>query len=607
MTQVVAKAALGQNQALQASHHILTLLERSKENLESFVDALPSVVAVVTGEGIVAKGNVQLAESAGWKPETLLGKSLRSLFQPATWELFADHLRQVVKGAAASRTFELPLDGGGEGVPTYSWTLKPFTGHAVTHDGALGLVSVFGTDVTEIRAYERQISQIFSSIPLGILRVDAELRVVPPCSRFTNLLLRRDHLEGAGIHELLFAPSWSKMTPQAQEQCQNLRGVVGFPPFQFDLIKDALPRLVCLPGSTEDTRDRWIGITYDPIVQGEVIDGLLIVLEDRTEVERLRQEQDAKRRDDETVITRYVDVRRLSLSARAMVGQDLSVFAAALTEATAAKDVERCLRTLHGIKGVARVSQLTALKSLAHGTEDFLQQAAAAGALDWERGAARLRAVLHEWDEVAQVLAAIGGRLGAAPETLRSPQTLALLAPSLTHAVEATAKSLGKSVTFTIDLEPVPLAPQQAPAIREFLLHLLNNAVDHGLEASGARRACGKSETGTISLIGRQEGDRVVLVISDDGGGIDPDRVAAAAVKKGVIKAETAALLSREERQKLIFAPGFSTRDAATEISGRGVGLDAVAASVKFLGGTIDLISEIGRGTQFIVKFLRNH
>jgi chemosensory pili system protein ChpA (sensor histidine kinase/response regulator) len=139
-------------------------------------------------------------------------------------------------------------------------------------------------------------------------------------------------------------------------------------------------------------------------------------------------------------------------------------------------------------------------------------------------------------------------------------------------------------------------------ALADPLLHLLRNAVDHGLESPEVRLALGKSANGTVKLRAAHEGNSVVLVLSDDGAGIDHQRVRAAAVRKGLLTSEAADALTDDEATELLFRPGFSTRDEVTELSGRGVGLDVVKTRIEALKGTVSVASEAGRGTAFTVR-----
>jgi two-component system chemotaxis sensor kinase CheA len=138
-------------------------------------------------------------------------------------------------------------------------------------------------------------------------------------------------------------------------------------------------------------------------------------------------------------------------------------------------------------------------------------------------------------------------------------------------------------------------------ALFEPLLHVLRNAVDHGVEAPDVRVTAGKLELAEITLAARREGDQVVIEVSDDGNGIDPAAIRAAAVVRGVLSAEEAAALADAAALELIFAPGFSTRNDVTDLSGRGVGMDAVRIGVERLGGKVSVQSRPSQGT--LVRF----
>src|SRR5581483_1307805 len=129
-------------------------------------------------------------------------------------------------------------------------------------------------------------------------------------------------------------------------------------------------------------------------------------------------------------------------------------------------------------------------------------------------------------------------------------------------------------------------------ALPEPLVHLLRNAVDHGIEPPDERLAAGKPPTRTISIRAFHEGGRVQIDVSDDGRGIDADRLVAKAVAEGMIPAEDAPALSRREVLDLIFRPGLSTKGEITNTSGRGVGMDAVRANLERVGGSIEVSTE---------------
>lgn len=164
------------------------------------------------------------------------------------------------------------------------------------------------------------------------------------------------------------------------------------------------------------------------------------------------------------------------------------------------------------------------------------------------------------------------------------------------------ARSLGREVEVEIVGEETRLDRRIARELEESLLHLVRNAVDHGIESGEARERAGKSPVGKLRLAAEPEAGRVRLTISDDGAGIEPDAVVHQAIRSGVVDAASADSLTRDEIFRLLFTPGFSTRRKVSEISGRGVGLDVVASSVNRLGGEVFLSAEPGTGTTVVVE-----
>ena len=164
------------------------------------------------------------------------------------------------------------------------------------------------------------------------------------------------------------------------------------------------------------------------------------------------------------------------------------------------------------------------------------------------------------------------------------------------------ARQTGKDVELVTSGNETELDKTLLEAIRDPLTHIVRNAVDHGIETPDVREARGKPRQGRLSLRAFHESGQVNIEISDDGAGIDPERVAAKAVANGVISQERAARMSRREKVDLIFAAGLSTAEAVSNISGRGVGMDVVRTNIEQIGGTVDVASEPGDGTTIRVK-----
>jgi two-component system chemotaxis sensor kinase CheA len=162
------------------------------------------------------------------------------------------------------------------------------------------------------------------------------------------------------------------------------------------------------------------------------------------------------------------------------------------------------------------------------------------------------------------------------------------------------ARQQGKDIELILEGEGTRVDKAIIDEIGEPLVHLIRNSVDHGIEPPEQRIARGKTPTGTILLSATQESNHVIITIMDDGAGIDAERVRRKAVERGVLKGDES--LSERELVQLIFSQGFSTADAVTEVSGRGVGLDVVLKSIERLSGLVEVETVPGVGTKFIIQ-----
>ncbi len=170
------------------------------------------------------------------------------------------------------------------------------------------------------------------------------------------------------------------------------------------------------------------------------------------------------------------------------------------------------------------------------------------------------------------------------------------------RVVRDLARNLKKEIVLELVGEETDLDKNLVEALADPLVHLVRNSVDHGIELPSAREEKGKSRLGKVILAAEQEGDHILLSITDDGGGMDPNKLREKAVEKGILDADAAARLSDVEAFNLIFAPGFSTKTEISDVSGRGVGMDVVKTKITQLNGSIDIDSKLGEGTRIAIK-----
>jgi two-component system chemotaxis sensor kinase CheA len=164
------------------------------------------------------------------------------------------------------------------------------------------------------------------------------------------------------------------------------------------------------------------------------------------------------------------------------------------------------------------------------------------------------------------------------------------------------SRKSGKEVELLMEGDETELDKSVVEVIGDPLVHLIRNSVDHGVEPEEVRREQGKAPKGRVWLRAFYKGNSVAIEVEDDGKGIDPEKMREVAVRKGIITPEEARQLDERESMELIFAPGFSSAEVVTDISGRGVGMDVVRTNIKTLKGSINISSEVGKGTKFTLS-----
>ncbi len=237
--------------------------------------------------------------------------------------------------------------------------------------------------------------------------------------------------------------------------------------------------------------------------------------------------------------------------------------------------------------------------------------------------AARIDSLMNQVGELVLVrnrLAALGARVGD-EEIHRALAQLHLVTSDLQNSVmrlrlqsvgkvfsrfsrvvRDLARQLGKQVELVMEGEGTELDKGMVESLSDPLVHLVRNAVDHGIELPDRREAAGKPAAGRIVLTARQEGSHIVIIVSDDGAGMDPDSIRRKAVERGLLESHTALQMPDDEVLQLIFVAGFSTCEAVSEVSGRGVGMDVVRSQITRINGTVQLQSEPGRGSRVIIR-----
>ncbi|MFX4223016.1 MAG: Hpt domain-containing protein [Thalassobaculum sp.] len=225
------------------------------------------------------------------------------------------------------------------------------------------------------------------------------------------------------------------------------------------------------------------------------------------------------------------------------------------------------------------------------------------------RKAEKLNAAAARIDDAGKVFA---NQIARAEATLRMLHSVTLdlrVVPisivfgRMPRLVRDLARSLGKQVTLEIDDGDIQIDKSMVDALMEPMVHMIRNAMDHGIETPQERLDAGKPEKATLTLRATQSGNVAQIMIAEDGRGLNTARIRNKALEKGLITEQDAARMTEREIHRQIFAPGFSTAASVTETSGRGVGMDVVLTTLRRLGGAIDIDSEDGEGTRFYLSF----
>jgi two-component system chemotaxis sensor kinase CheA len=164
------------------------------------------------------------------------------------------------------------------------------------------------------------------------------------------------------------------------------------------------------------------------------------------------------------------------------------------------------------------------------------------------------------------------------------------------------SKKLNKKINLVVEGKETEMDRTVIDEIGDPMVHLIRNSIDHGIESPEERMAKGKPEAGTITLVARHEGNNVIIEVKDDGKGVDPSIIGRLAVERGLFNTEQISKMPPEEIIKIIFLPGFSTASVVSDLSGRGVGMDAVKAKLEDLNGQLDIESKVGEGSRVIIK-----
>lgn len=597
------------NQDIQASYQIIQLLEKSKQNSELTIETLPDVFMVIDQEGKIYKANNEACRFLKLDSEQILGYSLRSGMQPEHWNLIDGNISSIKD---ETRTFEIPVFF--EGVErVYLWSLNPF---AQFKDNKLPLFTLQGRDVTLLRLYQRKISDIFASIPLGIFTVNSNGMIEDAFSEYTKWILGRSDIAGRSLKDLLYEPARELMDVATRSGFKSLMESLNRSLLEFDVLSATFPKQFYYPlPHAISEKGRYLGLKVQSISRGDRVSGLLIVVEDRTLiVEAEKMDEKYKLLQDQS-IERALQLKKADPDLLAVSIQDLTQLFHELGDCVLTQTSSTFMNALHSIKANARLVGLTNLQKLAHSFETKLKET---DMFSWEVVFSNIEILLHEWREILslrKVLASSENNeannsspslmnksiwqmyktIGQDPskreefenylKTMSRAELGTLEAVVRGSSSKASEKS-GKRVNMIFNWDrDLAVDVDILSSVRTCLMHVVNNAVDHGIEETNERIAKGKNPTGFIHVGSIHSRDGLIIFIEDDGRGLDREKIQKKALKNGLITTEQVKIFSESDIFDLVFYPGFSTKEAVTDLSGRGVGLAAVREICTKYGG----------------------
>ncbi len=477
-----------------------------------------------------------------------------------------------------------------------------------------------------------ELKQVMNTVSLGLLSIDNSGRIMPEHSLAACTILNHETLRGRDYLELL---GITRRQEKEHSEMNDFFDVVRMGMLDQDDLAplNPFPELELKIGDTS----KWLLLNYSPVKRNNHPTGeILVEIKDITERKRLAAKVDASQKENIQlkVIAEDPDLFREFLGEVKSIQRDVTNNLSKLPNNTEWKPIiNDMFRGIHTIKGAAGSFGLSDLSDIAGLLENELSAARSANEINpsliqnIEQSFSKLNQKIEEACETASTV--LGEELTSDGPSIRVPLTeLKEMEKALTETkgIDTVASSLkklqqipahralsrsikivpdlisrlGKNIDFIFQGREIMLNFDKAHLVNKPLVHLLRNACDHGIESPEHRKEVGKPDKATITLKVNTNDNDFTLEIHDDGKGMNPDAIMNSALKKGIISPKDAENLSAEDKLKLIFMPGFSTAEKVTEVSGRGVGLDAVKASIEEdLGGNVSISSEEGKGTSF--------
>lgn len=448
------------------------------------------------------------------------------------------------------------------------------------------------------------ISNLMHNLRQAVFSIDKTTKVIAPVSKYSSTVFEENILDKEFL-AIFFEDPNAKDEVIAKIQFV-MSAVFGEGEAQWVLAESYLPREITI---TRHSQKKIIRLNYTPLFDKfEKVQNIMVVAEDITEIAQL-VESSRKRESELSVIKAFLDMDSWEIYPLLDDFKEKIENSIKLMNALEASTYARIElpRTLHTIKGNARMYFFTALAEEVHRVEakviEFNQIIADESHSDKE-DREKLTAMIVHLRNIVNNYYTIANKLLSTTSHAASEnnQSVFSLCRKMAPLALRLAKSAEKEIEFRVTGDEVWMGKEKVQILRDAIVHLIRNSIDHGIEKSDERIRLGKSPKGFVDIECLDRGEKFHVIVRDDGYGIDIDKVLTKAIEMGNIPAENAATLSEAEKLDLIFLPNLSTKKDVTIMSGRGVGMDAVKFFVESIGGLIHIDTRLEVGTEFVLS-----
>jgi chemotaxis protein histidine kinase CheA len=506
-----------------------------------------------------------------------------------------------------------------------------------------------------LRTENQKVNNLLDNMRQAVFSVLEKGNIVGPVSKYSVIVFGKDIID-KNVFDVLYSGIENDSEEYSGLQTA-LTVVFGESDLQWELSEDSFPKRVILRGENNDVNvspekyEKILKVACSPIWNDKnVLEKIMFIVEDVTEVEKLERrivQEKAQSSRALQIVHELISVKREDVIEFITRAQKTLFFVKKSFDRAdlSSNYISETLQVLHSIKGNARLLGFNFISSTVHKSESLVLEIKEQ--IDkfpelWaemrkvsinpfeqviyvvdeyynviiklfgtdfhasESKENRIEISVHKIEELKQCVVQLAKNSG--PELIQEVQyklehlsdvSICKEFENYSRVIRQIASDLAKDVDFNIVSDDCFYSREKLPLLKDAIVHLLRNAIDHGIESTGIRKSLGKSKTGLLKLIIKKTENRFLIWVSDDGAGIDVQLIANKVLAKNLKLASELESMSKEQVIDLIFLPHFSTRDEVTELSGRGIGMDVVKTNIAKLGGSIKVETKLGKGTLF--------